>query len=132
MGILTGDVVLKPEANCLIMTTEILRNRLLKESDCLSNTDWVIFDEVHYINNEERGTVWEETIILLPKTVGIVMLSATIENVQEFADWVSRVTTKTLNVIRTYFRPVPLKHYLYFHKEHLIKDGDEPIDVVAV
>lgn len=127
VGILTGDVTLKPDANCLIMTTEILRNRLLKESGTLANTDWVIFDEVHYINNEERGTVWEETIILLPKNVGIVMLSATIENVQEFADWVSRVTAKRLHVIKTFFRPVPLQHFLFIRDELLVKSGDEPV-----
>ena len=55
----------------------------------MNNVSWVIFDEVHYINNEERGTVWEETIIMLPKTVGIVMLSATVQNIEEFSNWVS-------------------------------------------
>lgn len=92
VGIITGDVVLRQDSNCLIMTTEILRNKLFKKCDSLDNIEWVIFDEVHYINDSERGSVWEETIILLPKNVGIVMLSATVENVMEFTDWVSRTT----------------------------------------
>lgn len=83
---------MREDSNCLIMTTEILRNKLYNRCDTLENLEWVIFDEVHYINDMERGSVWEETIILLPRSVGIVMLSATVENVKEFADWVSRTT----------------------------------------
>ena len=103
------------------MTTEILRNKLFKKCDSLENLEWVIFDEVHYINDMERGSVWEETIILLPKHVGIVMLSATVENVGEFADWVTRTTGKKLNVLRTYHRPVPLVHHIFYGKEVTIK-----------
>jgi antiviral helicase SKI2 len=71
------------------MTTEILRNKLFSKDKSLDNVSWVIFDEVHYINNYERGSVWEETIIMLPKNIGIIMLSATVENITEFSDWVS-------------------------------------------
>lgn len=110
------------------MTTEILRNKLYKKCDTLANLEWVIFDEVHYINDMERGSVWEETIILLPRSVGIVMLSATVENVKEFADWVSRTTQKPLNVLRTYKRPVPLRHFVYYQKEILVKVHEENFD----
>ena len=111
------------------MTTEILRNKLYTNCTSLANLEWVIFDEVHYINNEDRGSVWEETIILLPKLTNIVMLSATVENVEEFGDWVSRITKKPMQVIKTSFRPVPLKHFLYFGKEHLVKSGNENTDI---
>jgi antiviral helicase SKI2 len=74
------------------MTTEILRNMLYRGSDSTKNIEWIIFDEIHYINNDSRGVVWEETIIMLPDSVGIVMLSATVENVMEFAEWVGKIT----------------------------------------
>lgn len=69
VGILTGDVSICPDAQCVIMTTEILQSSLYKNSDMLNKVDWVIFDEVHYINDNERGHVWEEILILLPPKV---------------------------------------------------------------
>ena len=69
VGILTGDVSLNPDAQCLIMTTEILQSSLYKTSNLLNMVDYVIFDEVHYINDNERGHVWEEILILLPPSV---------------------------------------------------------------
>jgi len=114
------------------MTTEILRNKLYQNCSSLANLHCVIFDEVHYINNEERGSVWEETIILLPKMTNLIMLSATVENVDEFGDWVSRITRRPMQIIRTSHRPVPLKHYLYFHKEYLIKNHGEKFDEAFV
>jgi superfamily II RNA helicase len=101
VGIVTGDVSLNPEGSCVIMTTEILRNMLYRGSDAIKNIEWVIFDEIHYINDEERGVVWEETIIMLPEHVGIVMLSATVENVMDFAEWVGRITQKKIFVQKT-------------------------------
>lgn len=71
VGILTGDVSISPDAQCVIMTTEILQSSLYKNSDMLNKVDWVIFDEVHYINDNERGHVWEEILILLPPKVNI-------------------------------------------------------------
>lgn len=110
------------------MTTEILRNKLYLNCSSLANLEWVIFDEVHYINNQDRGSVWEETIIMLPKITNLVMLSATVENVEEFGDWVSRITRRPMQIIRTSHRPVPLKHFLYFRKEFLIKNNQEKFD----
>ena len=60
VGLLTGDVSIKPESPCLIMTTEILRSMLYKGADVIRDIEWVIFDEVHYVNDIERGVVWEE------------------------------------------------------------------------
>ncbi|GJE86219.1 antiviral helicase [Phanerochaete sordida] len=120
VGILTGDVQINPEANCLIMTTEILRSMLYKGADLIRDVEFVIFDEVHYVNDAERGVVWEEVIIMLPDHVNIILLSATVPNTREFADWVGRTKKKDIYVISTAKRPVPLEHFLYagrdFHK----------------
>ena len=59
-GLLTGDVSIKPESSCLIMTTEILRSMLYKGADIIRDIEFVVFDEVHYVNDAERGVVWEE------------------------------------------------------------------------
>ena len=101
-GILTGDIKFNPEADVLIMTTEILRNQIFHsafnkhetqtslsfEMDIDNELGCVVFDEVHYINDEERGKIWEETILHLPKSVQMVMLSATIDKAEKFAEWV--------------------------------------------
>ncbi|KAF9055903.1 NUC185 domain-containing protein [Panaeolus papilionaceus] len=113
VGILTGDVQINPEASCLIMTTEILRSMLYKGADLIRDVEFVIFDEVHYVNDAERGVVWEEVIIMLPDHVNIILLSATVPNTKEFADWVGRTKKKDIYVISTPQRPVPLEHYLY-------------------
>eukprot|EP01147_Barroeca_monosierra_P001045 gene1045-4279_t len=113
VGLLTGDVQIRPNASCLIMTTEILRSMLYRGADLIRDVEWVIFDEVHYINNPERGVVWEETIIMLPKHVKVIMLSATVPNTFDFADWVGRTRRQRVYVISTPRRPVPLAHYLY-------------------
>ncbi|CAN8173933.1 unnamed protein product, partial [Coccothraustes coccothraustes] len=99
VGLLTGDVQLRPEATCLVMTTE--------------NPEWVIFDEVHYVNDDERGVVWEEVLILLPEHVKLVLLSATVPNALEFAQWVGRTKRRCVRVISTPRRPVPLEHFLF-------------------
>ena len=124
MGIITGDVNLRPDASCLIMTTEILRNMLYRGADTIKNIEWVIFDEIHYINNEERGVVWEEGIIMLPDHIGIVMLSATVQNVFDFAEWVGRITKKRIFVQKTDHRPVPLEHFIYYKDTVCLKKKD--------
>ncbi|KAI0361085.1 antiviral helicase [Trametes cingulata] len=125
VGILTGDVQINPEANCLIMTTEILRSMLYKGADLIRDVEFVIFDEVHYVNDAERGVVWEEVIIMLPDHVNIILLSATVPNTREFADWVGRTKKKDIYVISTAKRPVPLEHYLYAGRDlHKIVDAN--------
>ncbi|PIL31494.1 hypothetical protein GSI_06196 [Ganoderma sinense ZZ0214-1] len=124
VGILTGDVQINPEANCLIMTTEILRSMLYKGADLIRDVEFVIFDEVHYVNDAERGVVWEEVIIMLPDHVNIILLSATVQNTKEFAEWVGRTKRKDIYVISTAQRPVPLEHYLYAGRDlHKIVDA---------
>jgi antiviral helicase SKI2 len=113
VGILTGDVQINPEASCLIMTTEILRSMLYRGADLIRDVEFVIFDEVHYVNDLERGVVWEEVIIMLPEHVSLILLSATVPNTYEFASWVGRTKQKDIYVISTLKRPVPLEHYLW-------------------
>ncbi|KAL0488400.1 cytoplasmic exosome helicase Ski2 [Acrasis kona] len=96
------------------MTTEILRSMLYKGADIIRDIEWVIFDEVHYINDPERGVVWEEVIIMLPEHVNLILLSATIPNTYEFADWIGRTKRKNVHVVGTKKRPVPLEHHLYY------------------
>ncbi|WVQ67181.1 uncharacterized protein L199_005376 [Kwoniella botswanensis] len=124
VGILTGDVQINAEGSCLIMTTEILRSMLYKGADLIRDVEFVIFDEVHYVNDAERGVVWEEVIIMLPEHVNIILLSATVPNTKEFADWVGRTKKKDIYVISTPMRPVPLEHFLWAGKDiHKIVDS---------
>lgn len=116
VGILTGDVQIAPESSCLIMTTEILRSMLYRGADIIRDVEFVIFDEVHYVNDLERGVVWEEVIIMLPEHVTLILLSATVPNTYEFASWVGRTKRKDIYVISTPKRPVPLEHYIWADK----------------
>ncbi|AMD19933.1 HCL218Cp [Eremothecium sinecaudum] len=109
IGLLTGDVQINPTASCLIMTTEILRSMLYRGADLIRDLEFVIFDEVHYVNDQDRGVVWEEVIIMLPSHVKFILLSATVPNTFEFADWIGRTKQKNIYVISTPKRPVPLE-----------------------
>ena len=95
------------------MTTEILRSMLYRGSEIMREVAWVIFDEIHYMRDKERGVVWEETIILLPDNVHYVFLSATIPNAMQFAEWICKTHNQPCHVVYTNFRPTPLQHYLF-------------------
>ena len=136
---MTGDMTINPTATCLIMTTEILRSMLYRGSEVMREVAWVIYDEVHYMRDKERGVVWEESIILLPHKVKYVFLSATIPNAKEFVGWISKLHHQPCHVVYTdyryfchycstfyvesfrelfiYFsccyRPTPLQHFLF-------------------
>ncbi|ETW55035.1 hypothetical protein PFUGPA_02857 [Plasmodium falciparum Palo Alto/Uganda] len=123
VGIITGDVKMNVNANCIIMTTEILRNLLYLNDNIINNIHCVIFDEVHYVNDEDRGVIWEESIIMLPHHVQILLLSATVPNYLEFADWVGFTKQKEVISISTKKRPVPLLHYIYVYDSvYLVMD----------
>ncbi|NPV52771.1 MAG: DEAD/DEAH box helicase [Firmicutes bacterium] len=113
VGIVTGDIVINDTAPILVMTTEILRNILHTDIHRLAGVSHVIFDEIHYIGDEERGSVWEEAIIFLPRHIRILGLSATIPNAPELADWMSETREEEVKVVRHSERPVPLAHYLF-------------------
>lgn len=113
VGLMTGDVTINPTATCLVMTTEILRSMLYRGSEIMREVAWVIFDEIHYMRDKERGVVWEETIILLPNSVRYVFLSATIPNARQFAEWICEIHSQPCHVIYTDYRPTPLQHYFF-------------------
>jgi ATP-dependent RNA helicase DOB1 len=113
VGLMTGDVTINPSASCLVMTTEILRSMLYRGSEIMREVAWVVFDEIHYMRDSERGVVWEETIILLPRKVRYVFLSATIPNAMQFASWIAHTHVQPCHVVYTDFRPTPLQHYLF-------------------
>ena len=114
IGIVTGDVVLNPYAQVLLMTTEIFRNTIFDDIERLQDVSYVIFDEIHYINDIERGTVWEESLIFAPQHIKFVCLSATIPNINSFAEWMQGVRDINIEIVEELNRPVPLEHHLYF------------------
>ena len=122
VGIMTGDIKCNPYADIVIMTTEILRNVLYKKgtstehlgltaSISLENVDAVIFDECHYMNDKYRGKIWEETMILLPKEINMVLLSATLDHPEKIVKWLCEIKQKKFHLIETQHRVVPLTHY---------------------
>ncbi|KAG0441242.1 hypothetical protein DMUE_1198 [Dictyocoela muelleri] len=129
VGLITGDVTLNPNSTCLVMTTEILRNMLYRGNEVIKEVHWVIFDEIHYMRDRDRGVVWEETIILMPKDVKMIFLSATIPNAIEFAQWITAVHSQTVHVVYTEKRPIPLTHYFTAVGGHgLVKVKDSTSD----
>jgi len=123
VSIITGDIKFNPNADVVVMTTEILMNLLYKKGSSTENVgltagmsmdglDAVIFDEVHYINNKERGKVWEQCLILLPREINLVLLSATIAQPEAFASWLGDLKQKPIHLISTTYRIVPLTHYI--------------------
>ena len=146
VGIITGDIKCNPDADILIMTTEILLNKLYQlksgKTEILLNKDksggtmikntsnsfdmdienelgCVVFDEIHYISDPSRGHVWEQTIMMLPRHVQMVGLSATLDNPERFASWLenrgskSEQNEKIVYLTKKFIRPVPLTHYSF-------------------
>jgi ATP-dependent RNA helicase HelY len=117
VGLLTGDITENPDAPIVVMTTEVIRNMLIQSPWDLDDVDCIVFDEVHYIADPDRGTTWEEAIILCPEHIQLICLSATVTNAQEIADWISR-THRPIELITHFERAVPLALY-YFYKRKL-------------
>jgi len=115
VGIVTGDVAINSTAQILIMTTEIFRNMLHLSPEELNGVSHVIFDEIHYLSDEERGTVWEESIIFAPESMRLLGLSATIPNADELAFWIQDIKKHEVAVVRHFKRVVPLRHFVYEH-----------------
>ena len=130
-GLLTGDIKFNPEADVIIMTTEILYNTLFQkkmieenvvskeqislhfEMDIQTELGCVVFDEIHYINDPDRGRIWEETIMMLPKHVQMIGLSATIDKPEKFCNWVETVSCRETWLCPHSKRVVPLTHYSF-------------------
>jgi superfamily II RNA helicase len=114
VGIKTGDVTLNPDAQVILMTTEIFRNTIFESPEAFHDVRYVIFDEIHYLDDIERGTVWEESIIFAPPHIRILALSATVPNLEPMAAWIRSIRPDVpLHVILETNRPVPLRHQLY-------------------
>lgn len=145
VGIMTGDIKFQPDAQILVMTTEILRNLLFKRGTAtesvgvtamvsLEGLDAVIFDEVHYINDADRGHVWEECLMLLPASVHLVLLSATLSQPYGFARWLGELKKTKVWLISTQWRAVPLEHYIFDGEEEktiLVYDSREKFNAEA-
>jgi ATP-dependent RNA helicase HelY len=118
VGLLTGDNTINGDAPIVVMTTEVLRNMIYAGSSALDDLGVVILDEVHYLQDRYRGSVWEEVIIHLPQQVQLVSLSATIANPKEFTGWVASRRGPTALVVE-HDRPVPLEStYLLSDRYH--------------
>lgn len=128
VGLSTGDVSVRSGARLVVMTTEVYRNMLYAagpdgvNTRALSQVSSVILDECHYMNDTDRGTVWEESIIYSPRKVQLVGLSATVANAAQMCEWLEEIHGPT-RLITTDFRPVPLRHY-YFRKDKLLSVFD--------
>lgn len=127
VGLLTGDTSINPEAPILVMTTEILRNILYQDISRLDHVLYVVLDECHYMNDRERGTVWEEILIHCPRHILFVALSATIANAKELATWITSIHNKIV-VIEHPVRPVPIEHLYYTNEKlfPLLNSSNEP------
>ncbi len=122
VGLITGDIIINPNADIIVMTTEIFRNMLYETpigqvGTSLENLDVVVLDECHYLGNRGRGTVWEECIIYAPPQIQLVALSATVGNPEEFTDWIVKVRNENgeckydCQLVNSDFRPVPLRFF---------------------
>ena len=128
VGLLTGDTSINRDAQIVVMTTEVFRNMLYgtnlgELAKNLQNVKYAVLDEVHYMNDEERGTVWEESIIYCPTDIQIIALSATVANAQQLCDWINTVHSDT-KCVYTDFRPVPLRFFYY--------DSSRPFDLLPL
>jgi len=124
VGLMTGDVSINQNATCVVMTTEVLRSMLYRGSDIIREVKWIVFDEVHYMRDRERGVIWEETILFAPKNARMVFLSATLPNAFQFAKWVTKLHEYPTHVVYTDHRPTPLLHYAF------PRGGKKPLLVV--
>ena len=130
VGLITGDIKTNPNADVLIMTTEILLNKLYQiKSSTTSSVSFdmnieselgcVVFDEIHFINDEHRGNIWEQSIMLLPRHIQIVGLSATLDDPERFALWLetkgesNKSCEKEVYLAKKLVRAVPLVHYSF-------------------
>ncbi len=126
VGLLTGDLSHRPDAPIVVMTTEVLRNMLFAGSPQLAGLGLVVLDEVHYLQDPSRGSVWEEVVILLDAAVPLVCLSATVSNAEQLARWIDTVHGPTAVVIETH-RPVALEHHLA-----VASRGSRTVDLIPV
>ena len=140
VGLITGDIRSSPDSQIVIMTAEILRNLLFKQSTAtaslgtagaitMENVGLIVKDEVHFVNDKDRGHVWEESLILTPPHIRLVLLSATIDNPEGFAAWLGEIKQVPMCLLKTSYRIVPLVHGVFDATKHppmrVLKTTDE-------
>lgn len=125
VGILTGDIKINPDADVVVMTTEILNESLnnfgdstvIKENrleqSFMDRLKCVIFDEAHYINDDDRGHAWDSVLVKLDKSINVILLSATLSNINDFGLKLSKVRDREVCIVKKNERIVPLTFYLY-------------------
>ncbi|MEI6399354.1 MAG: DEAD/DEAH box helicase, partial [Pseudomonadota bacterium] len=121
VGIATGDIKENLDAPIVVATLESYRNSLLGIEPDLGRT-LVVFDEYHYLQDEGRGSAWEEAIILTPPSCQVLLLSASVKNAEDFADWISTQHKKRCTMVRTEGRPVPLTNLVYYGEQWLTEE----------
>lgn len=121
VGISTGDVKENLNAPIVVATLESYRNSLLGTEPDLGRT-MAVFDEYHYLQDEGRGSAWEEAIILSPPTCQMLLLSASVANAEEFCDWIEKISKRRCQLVRTLHRPVPLTGVVYFDGNWVLSD----------
>ncbi len=127
VGLLTGDLVENPNGRLLVMTTEVARNMLVQDPGSFQDVGALIFDEVHYLADPERGTAWEESILLAPAHVPLVCLSATVANAAEIAEWI-RTTGRNVALVESSERVVPLRQRYYLDGQLIpVLNGQSPL-----
>ena len=129
VGLITGDISINERAQLLVMTTEIFRNWCFSNPDWMDNISHVIFDEVHYLDDVERGTAWEESIIFAPPHIRILGLSATVPNIHDLACWMEEVRGEKVVVVEEYRRAVPLV-INWLTPDHEVLDEEEARDEI--
>ncbi|AGE56730.1 helicase [Acanthocystis turfacea Chlorella virus NE-JV-2] len=112
VGIITGDIQINEDADLLVMTQEVFRKMIGAKDPRLADIEWVVFDEIHYMSDDARGTVWEESLILIPDEIRCVFLSATVPNARDFASWFSKMHSHPVDVFSISKRPVPLTFHV--------------------
>ncbi|MBI3975337.1 MAG: DEAD/DEAH box helicase, partial [Armatimonadetes bacterium] len=120
VGLLTGERRVRPHAPVIVATTEILRNALY---DGRLVPHLAVLDEAHYLGDPERGVAWEEILLLAPAATRLLLLSATLQNVDDLATWLGRVRGRPPAVVREEERPVPLRRVLVDARGHLLPDS---------
>ncbi|MCD5406238.1 MAG: DEAD/DEAH box helicase [Desulfotomaculum sp.] len=123
VGLVTGDITINGEAPLTVMTTEIFRNKCFEDPEQLVNVAYVIFDEIHYLDDPHRGTAWEEAILFAPPHIKILGLSATVPNIEEVATWISEVRQSKMLVVVEQKRAVPLEFCWITADDYLLNES---------
>lgn len=131
VGLITGDISINERAQLLVMTTEIFRNWCFANPQWMTDITHIIFDEIHYLDDPERGTAWEESIIFAPPHIRVLGLSATVPNIHELAAWMEEVRGVRVVVVEEYRRAVPLK-ISWISPDNTVLDEQEARDEIEV